>query len=142
MEKITNQFSSIEQVTSQYLNNKTVNNTSQSTDVSFEDVLRQTALERETGLKFSKHASMRLNERDIILTQNQSTRLENGVDAASKKGINDSLVLVDNLAFIVNVPNKTVVTAMDQTETNSNVFTNIDGAVIMQLDLMEAIISD
>lgn len=131
MEKITNQFSSIEQVTSQYLNNKTVNNTSQSTDVSFEDVLRQTALEKETGLKFSKHASMRLNERDIILTQNQSTRLENGVDAASKKGINDSLVLVDNLAFIVNVPNKTVVTAMDQTETNSNVFTNIDGAVIM-----------
>lgn len=131
MEKITNQFSSIEQVTSQYLNNKTVNNTSQSTDVSFEDVLRQTALERETGLKFSKHASMRLNERDIILTQNQSTRLENGVDVASKKGINDSLVLVDNLAFIVNVPNKTVVTAMDQTETNSNVFTNIDGAVIM-----------
>ena len=131
MEKITNQFSSIEQVTSQYLNNKTVNNTSQSTDVSFEDFLRQTALERETGLKFSKHASMRLNERDIILTQNQSTRLENGVDAASKKGINDSLVLVDNLAFIVNVPNKTVVTAMDQTETNSNVFTNIDGAVIM-----------
>ena len=131
MEKITNQFSSIEQVTSQYLNNKTVNNTSQSTDVSFEDVLRQTALERETGLKFSKHASMRLNERDIILTQNQSTRLENGVDAASKKGINDSIVLVDNLAFIVNVPNKTVVTAMDQTETNSNVFTNIDGAVIM-----------
>ena len=131
MEKITNQFSSIEQVTSQYLNNKTVNNTSQSTDVFFEDVLRQTALERETGLKFSKHASMRLNERDIILTQNQSTRLENGVDAASKKGINDSLVLVDNLAFIVNVPNKTVVTAMDQTETNSNLFTNIDGAVIM-----------
>ena len=131
MEKITNQFSSIEQVTSQYLNNKTVNNTSQSTDVSFEDVLRQTALEKETGLKFSKHASMRLNERDITLTQNQSARLENGVDAASKKGINDSLVLVDNLAFIVNVPNKTVVTAMDQTETNSNVFTNIDGAVIM-----------
>ena len=131
MEKITNQFSSIEQVTSQYLNNKTVNNTSQSTDVSFEDVLRQTALERDTVLKFSKHASMRLNERDIILTQNQSTRLENGVDAASKKGINDSLVLVDNLAFIVNVPNKTVVTAMDQTETNSNVFTNIDGAGIM-----------
>ena len=74
---------------------------------------------------------MRLNERDIILTQNQSTRLENGVDAASKNGITDSLVLVDNLAFIVNVPNKTVVTAMDQTETNSNVFTNIDGAVIM-----------
>ena len=40
-------------------------------------------------------------------------------------------VLVDDIAFIVNVPSKTVVTAMDQAETNSNVFTNIDGAVIM-----------
>ncbi len=130
MEKIYNQFSSIEQVAGQYLNNKNIDKTTQN-NVSFEDVLRSTALESDTGLKFSKHASMRLDERDITLTQNQSTRLENGVDAASKKGINDSLVLVDNLAFIVNVPNKTVVTAMDQTETNSNVFTNIDGAVIM-----------
>ena len=51
--------------------------------------------------------------------------------ALQRKGVNESLVLVDNLAFIVNVPNKTVVTAMDQEETNANVFTNIDGAVIM-----------
>ena len=58
-------------------------------------------------------------------------RLQSGVEKASAKGINESLVLVDSLAFIVNVPNKTVVTAMDQTETQSNVFTNIDGAVIM-----------
>ena len=126
------QFPSIEQVTDQYLKNGSVNSTGKTREVSFEEVLRkQQEKAYGTGLKFSKHASMRLNERDIILTQNQSTRLENGVDAASKKGINDSLVLVDNLAFIVNVPNKTVVTAMDQTETNSNVFTNIDGAVIM-----------
>jgi flagellar operon protein len=53
------------------------------------------------------------------------------VDQAKNKGINESLVLVDSLAFIVNVPNRTVVTAMDQTETQSNIFTNIDGAVIM-----------
>lgn len=131
MEKITKQFSSIEQVTGQYLNNITINNRSQTSNVSFEEVLRKTQLESTSELKFSKHASMRLSERDITLTESQSARLENGVDAASKKGINDSLVLVDNLAFIVNVPNKTVVTAMDQTETNSNVFTNIDGAVIM-----------
>ena len=58
-------------------------------------------------------------------------RLENGVKQASEKGITDSLVLVDSLAFIVNVPNKTVVTAMDQTEANGNIFTNIDGAVII-----------
>ena len=50
---------------------------------------------------------------------------------AGQKGIRDSLVIVDDLAFIVNVPNKTVVTAMDSRETEENVFTNINGAVIM-----------
>jgi len=82
-------------------------------------------------VKFSKHASQRLESRNISLSDEQSARLENGVKQASDKGINESLVLVDSLAFIVNVPNRTVVTAMEQTETNSNVFTNIDGAVIM-----------
>ena len=50
---------------------------------------------------------------------------------AQEKGIKESLVLVDSLAFIVNIPNKTVVTAMDQTDAQTNVFTNIDGAIIM-----------
>ena len=63
--------------------------------------------------------------------RNRNARLEDGVEQAHAKGIKDSLVLVDSLAFIVNVPSKTVVTAMDQTETQSNIFTNIDGAVIM-----------
>ena len=96
------------------------------TDVSFEDVLRQ-----QQQLKFSKHASQRLESRNISLSEEQNARLEDGVEQAHAKGIKDSLVLVDSLAFIVNVPSKTVVTAMDQTETQSNIFTNIDGAVIM-----------
>ena len=82
-------------------------------------------------LKFSKHAASRLNDRNIALTDSQNIRLENGVKQASEKGIKESLVLVDSLAFIVNVPNKTVITALDQAEANSNVFTNIDGAVII-----------
>ena len=101
-------------------------------DVSFEQILKQNLKSSENSeLKFSKHASMRLMNRNIQLTQSQNERLENGVKAASEKGINESLVLVDSLAFIVNVPNRTVVTAMDQKETTSNIFTNIDGAVIM-----------
>ena len=48
-----------------------------------------------------------------------------------EKGIRESLVLVDQLAFIVNIPNNTVVTAMQQNETDENIFTNIDGAVII-----------
>lgn len=74
---------------------------------------------------------MRLEQRDIALSADQSQRLEAGVAKASEKGIKESLVIVDSLAFIVNVPNQTVVTAMDQTESDENVFTNIDGAVII-----------
>ena len=67
----------------------------------------------------------------FILTREQMERLNMGAAKAGAKGINESLVIVDSLAFIVNVPNQTVITAMDQTETSANVFTNIDGAVIM-----------
>ncbi len=134
MNKIVNQFTSIEQVTGQYLSQNTVKKANQTADVSFEDVFRKKQSEQvmaNSELKFSKHASMRLLDRNINLTETQNARLENGVKQASEKGINESLVLVDSLAFIVNVPNRTVVTAMDQTETNNNVFTNIDGAVII-----------
>ena len=58
-------------------------------------------------------------------------RLTEGTAKAQQKGIKDSLVIVDDLAFIVNIPNNTVVTAMDQNDTAENIFTNIDGAVIM-----------
>ena len=134
MHQISNQFISIEQVTDQYLNRSSVNKPVTQSEISFQDLLRQKqnqAVMDASELKFSKHAVARLSERDITLTDSQNVRLENGVKQASEKGINESLVLVDSLAFIVNVPNKTVVTAMDQTETNSNVFTNIDGAVII-----------
>lgn len=126
MKNIINQYSSIEQMTNQYLN-RTKTQKNASSEVSFEDVLRQ----KQKPLKFSKHATQRLSQRNINLSDEQNIRLTNGVTEAEKKGVNESLVLVDNLAFIVNVPNKTVVTAMDQEETNANVFTNIDGAVIM-----------
>lgn len=52
------------------------------------------------------------------------------MDEASRKGVRDSLVLMNNLAFIVSVPDRTVVTAMPVDEAGANVFTNIDGAVI------------
>ncbi|MBE5895046.1 MAG: flagellar protein [Lachnospiraceae bacterium] len=82
-------------------------------------------------LKFSKHASGRLQERNIELSTEQLERLQEGRAKAEAKGINESLVIVDRLAFIVNVPNNTVITAMEQSETEENIFTNIDGAVII-----------
>ena len=134
MNQISNQFISIERVRDKYLQNTQVNKVEVSTECTFEELLRQkhneSVMENST-LKFSKHATNRLNERNIFLTEKQNSRLEYGVKQASEKGIKESLVLVDSLAFIVNVPNKTVVTALEQTETSSNIFTNIDGAVII-----------
>lgn len=82
-----------------------------------------------TELKFSKHANERLASRNIDLTDEQYQRLLNGARMASEKGIKESLVLVDNLAFIVNIKNNTVITAVNDGE--EKVFTNIDGAVII-----------
>ena len=47
------------------------------------------------------------------------------------KGIKESLMIMDKLAFIVNVPSSTVVTALDSSASKEQVFTNIDGAVIV-----------
>ncbi len=129
-----NQFLSIEQLQSQYFSQaKQVKQSTDKESLSFQEVLNQTALKSEHAneVKFSKHASNRLAERNIELTDNQMERLQEGTLKAGSKGINESLVIVDQLAFIVNVPNNTVVTAMQQTETDNSVFTNIDGAVIM-----------
>jgi len=134
MNQISNQFLSIEQITDQYLNQSQNVRSNAIPDVPFEEILRSKQTQRvmeQSELKFSKHAANRLNDRNIALTDAQNVRLENGVKQAGEKGITESLVLVDSLAFIVNVPNKTVVTALDQAEASSNIFTNIDGAVII-----------
>ncbi len=130
MQKINNQFTSIEQIAERYLNQRSSEKL-QNQGLSFEAILNQKREASESSeLKFSKHAAMRLENRNINLSAEQSQRLENGVQKASEKGIKESLVIVDSLAFIVNVPNKTVVTAMEQGESGDNIYTNIDGAVI------------
>ncbi len=122
-----NGFLSIEQLTDRYFGQKqNVTETRNSEGLSFQEILQQ-----KSSIKFSKHATGRLAERNISLTEEQLERLNDGAKKAEQKGIKDSLVIVDELAFIVNVPNHTVVTAMDSTETSENVFTNINGAVIM-----------
>ncbi|MEG0961556.1 MAG: TIGR02530 family flagellar biosynthesis protein [Lachnospiraceae bacterium] len=132
MNHISNQFSSIEQLTDRYLKKENSIAITGEPEISFEEILKQ---KQTTGqsleLKFSKHASMRLQNRNIALSQNQQERLESGAEKAKAKGMKDSLVIVDSYSFIVNVPSKTVVTAMDQKESEENIYTNIDGAVIM-----------
>ena len=81
-------------------------------------------------LKFSKHAQQRLESRNIQLNDADLSSLQQAVELAEKKGAQDSLIMLRDLAFIVNVPNKTVVTALDGKGAEGNVFTNIDSAVI------------
>ncbi len=124
----SNNFSSIEQITGQYFgkqNNKSVVNSSEC--VSFEEVLTS----KKTELKFSKHADARLHERNISLSDKQLQRLNSGARKAEEKGIGESLMIMDDLAFIVNIKNSTVVTAMDSASSEEKIFTNIDGAVIV-----------
>ncbi|MCR4684187.1 MAG: flagellar protein [Lachnospiraceae bacterium] len=133
MKVVNNSYPSIEQVAGQLLNAPTsVSNQTTVDGQSFSDILRQKASIGNvvTPVRFSKHASIRLDDRNIELSDEQIDRLNEGTQKANAKGINESLVLVDELAFIVNIKNNTVITAMDQSEARENVFTNIDGAVI------------
>ena len=126
MNGIPNQFASIEQVTGTYLNNS-IQKSSQYND-SFQNILEAKQKEKTNAVKFSKHAHERLQNRQIELSKEQMERLNSGVGQAREKNIKESLVMVDNISFIVNIKNNTVVTAMNEKE--QNIFTNIDGVVI------------
>ncbi|MBL8047940.1 MAG: hypothetical protein JNJ45_04595 [Chthonomonas sp.] len=82
-------------------------------------------------LKVSGHAQTRLASRNIELGQGEWERVMKGVDQAAAKGARESLVMVDDVALVVSVKNRTVITAVDKAGLKDNVFTNIDSAVIV-----------
>ena len=132
MDLISNSFMSIEQAQDAYLQDakKVDRQSSVSNQTSFRQILEQDSNRNDT-VSFSRHANERLSSRNIRLNEEQMQRLNEGVKQAKEKSIQESLVMMDNIAFIVNVKNNTVITAMDQNTNDSNVFTNIDGAVIV-----------
>lgn len=80
-------------------------------------------------LKFSGHALKRLEMRNIKLSEDELNKIETAMEKAEMKGAKDSLVMMDDKAFIINIPNKTVVTALNMDKEADNVFTNIDSVV-------------
>jgi flagellar operon protein len=84
-----------------------------------------------SALKFSAHAQDRMRSRSIALSAQEMKQLEQAVDKAAVKGARESLLLINNKAFVVSVKNRTVITAVDEASLKENVFTNIDSAVIM-----------
>ncbi len=83
------------------------------------------------SLKISKHASERLAERNIQIPENEWNRISTKVDEANRKGIKESLVLTEQAAMIISAKNRTVITAMDRVEAKDQLFTNIDGTIVL-----------
>jgi flagellar operon protein len=93
---------------------------------SFADVLG----EKANALQLSGHAKARIERRGIELAPETLARLQHGVDRAAAKGSRESVVFVDDVAFVVSVKARTVITAVDRASMRDHVFTNIDSAVI------------
>ncbi|MFG1493577.1 TIGR02530 family flagellar biosynthesis protein [Halobacteriovorax sp. GFR7] len=93
------------------------------------DQLAQT--QREHGIQLSTHAAKRLQERNIDIDSNEFFKLKDAFQKLQSKGGRDSLVITDKAAYIVDVPAKKVVTAIDKGSIESNVFTKIDSTVLV-----------
>ena len=100
----------------------------------FEAMFRQELLKSEQpvqSVEFSKHAISRAQERGIEVTPDLMDQLAGSVIRAQAKGATNILAMDTEKAFIINVPNAKVITAITQEEMKENIFTNIDGAVFL-----------
>lgn len=104
-------------------------NASSLTNHSFSQHLQEATAKQE--LKVSKHANERLNERSIIISEQEWQTVSDKVFEARSKGVQQPLVLMDQAALIVSAKNATVITAMDRTEAKDQLFTNIDGTIVL-----------
>ncbi|MEN8906886.1 MAG: TIGR02530 family flagellar biosynthesis protein [Clostridiales bacterium] len=112
-------------------NTKNINKNNKTSENNFGDILNN-KLNSNQEIKISKHAEIRMKERQIDLTDKLKDKINNSIERANKKGVKDSLVIVEDSGFIVNVKSKTVITAFSSNELKESVFTNIDGAVISE----------
>ena len=97
---------------------------------SFQKILEQKTAVQEGGVSFSAHAAKRLEQRAIDISSEDIQRLSSAVDKAAVKGSRESLVLLNDLAFVVSVANRKVITAMGTEQMKESVITNIDSAII------------
>lgn len=80
-------------------------------------------------IKFSSHAKSRLSSRELEISGEEYIRLESAVEKAESKGANESLIIMNEKAFLVSIPNKTVITVMNSKSMEQNIITDIDSAV-------------
>lgn len=110
-----------------YNNKLTQQKNNETAKTQFQDLLN----EAQQKLKISKHASQRIAQRNINISDVEWNKIEEKMQVAKSKGLNESLFLTKNAALIINVKNAIVVTALDRTEAGNQVFTNIDSAILI-----------
>ncbi|GAC1393961.1 MAG: TIGR02530 family flagellar biosynthesis protein [Vulcanimicrobiaceae bacterium] len=98
---------------------------------SFREILEKQGVSKGEPLKFSAHAMQRLQSRNINLSQEDVAKMNVMADKAAAKGSKQSLFMMKDVAMVVSIKNRTVITAVDQDSMKENVFTNIDSAAII-----------
>jgi flagellar operon protein len=96
---------------------------------SFAKVLENS--KKEVEVKVSVHAQERLKEQNINITPQDFKRINDAANLAEKKGSKESLMLLNDLALVVNISNRTIITAIDKARQKDKVFTNIDSTIIL-----------
>lgn len=84
------------------------------------------------GVKVSKHAELRMAERNIKVDATTWSKISDKMLEAKQKGVTDAVVLLDDYSFVVSTKNNTIITALNQTETANQIFTNINGTIVIQ----------
>lgn len=97
--------------------------------VKFSEVLVNAKNEME--VKLSAHAQERLKQQNINISQKDLDRINDAANLAEKKGARESLMLLDNVALVVNIKNRTIITAIDKARQKDKIFTNIDSTIIL-----------
>lgn len=97
---------------------------------SFQQLFQQ-ELQRTNDVRFSHHASTRMTERGMNLTPELVAKMNQAMNKGEEKGARHSLIIMNNDAFIVNVPSRTVITVLDEASRQNHVFTQIDSAILL-----------
>src|SRR5690625_5185153 len=106
---------------------KQIQNKKSASKIDFKDVFQQVS----NQLTISKHAKERIDERNIHIDERQWNEIYAKIQEAKKKGVQESLVILNNATLLVSAKNNTVITALDREESTSRIFTNINGTILI-----------
>ncbi|MFB7637208.1 TIGR02530 family flagellar biosynthesis protein [Peribacillus butanolivorans] len=91
----------------------------------------QEAISTNEKLTISKHAQMRMDQRKIVIEQQTWEKIADKANEAKKMGVTESLIIIDNAALVISTKNNKVITVVDREEASSQIFTNINGTILL-----------